>query len=94
MSDVLNQLATTIAARRGADPAQSYTALLLGDPAKAAQKVGEEAVEVVIAAMQGDRAQLIYESADLVYHLIVLLTAHGVDLADIETELAHRQQKQ
>ncbi len=93
MNDILAELNSIITARRTADPAQSYTALLLSDLPKAAQKVGEEAVEVVIAALQPDRTQLIYESADLVYHLLVLLAAKDVEFAEVEAELRRRQQK-
>ncbi len=66
-------------ARRGADPAASYTAQLLADPARAAKKLGEEAVEAAIAAVQGDRAALAGEAADVLYHLIALLAAAGVE---------------
>ena len=93
MSALIYELSSTIAARRNVDPEHSYTALLLNDLPKAAQKVGEEAVEVVIAALQHDRAQMIYESADLVYHLLVLLEAKGIEFTEVEAELRSRQQK-
>ncbi|WP_119167269.1 phosphoribosyl-ATP diphosphatase [Algihabitans albus] len=93
MSDaaVLERLLETIAARKQADPSESYTAKLLakGVP-KIAQKVGEEAVETVIEAMRGDRAALAAESADLLYHLLVLWTASGLDPADVWSKLAKR----
>lgn len=90
-SDVLARLAATIEARRGADAGRSYTAQLLADPARAAKKLGEEAVETVIAAAQGDKAALAAESADLVYHWLVLLAASGVTLDEVAAVLAQRE---
>ena len=89
--DVIARLAATIAARQGADPASSYTAQLLADPARAAKKLGEEAVETVIAATQGDGAALAAESADLIYHWLVLLAASGVSLDDVAAALEQRE---
>lgn len=86
----LPELAALLAARRSADPATSYTASLLAAPAKAAQKVGEEATEVVIEAISGNRERLREEAADLLYHLLVLLTAHDVPLAAVEAVLRGR----
>lgn len=86
----LNDLAATIAARQGADPETSWTAKLLSNPDKAAEKFGEEAVEAIIEATKGDTAKLTSEAADVVYHLLVMCAAHGVTLDDIETELARR----
>mgnify|MGYP001144336678 CR=1 FL=1 len=88
--DVLERLAATIEARKGGDPATSYTAKLLNDPALAAKKLGEEAVETVIAAIGNDREHLIAESADLLFHLLVLLKSRGVKLEDVEAALAQR----
>ena len=91
-TNVLDRLAATVAARRGADPASSYTArLLAAGPAKAAQKLGEEAVEAVIEAVRGDPAGLAAESADLLYHLTVLWAAAGVDPATVWAELERRE---
>ena len=75
-----NGIPIAIEARKGADPSASYTAQLLADPARAAKKLGEEAVETVIAAAQGDKAALASESADLIYHWLVALAASGVSL--------------
>ncbi|MEM1388311.1 MAG: phosphoribosyl-ATP diphosphatase [Pseudomonadota bacterium] len=87
----LEDLAATIAARRDADPESSWTARLLAKgPAKCAEKFGEEAVEAVIAAAQGDREALTREAADVLYHLLVMLAAQGLTLADVEAELARR----
>jgi phosphoribosyl-ATP pyrophosphohydrolase len=88
----LSSLEATIRARRDADPDQSYVARLFrkgGD--KIAQKVGEEAVEAVIAAARGDRAGLVGESADLLFHLAVLLAAHDLSFDDVLAELARRE---
>lgn len=92
MSDTLAKLEATIAARRGADPESSYVARLnaRGVP-KIAQKVGEEAVETVIAAMADDRAGLVGEAADLLFHLLVLLGARQVPLAEVLAELERRE---
>ena len=71
--------------------AQSWTAkLFAGGQEKAAKKLGEEAVETVIAAMQGDRGRLVSESADLLYHLMVVLAVGGVSLAEVMAELEGR----
>ena len=88
----LARLEATIAARRGADPGSSYVAKLnaRGVP-KIAQKVGEEAVETVIAAMADDRAGLVGEAADLIFHLMVLLGAKDVALAEVLAELDRRE---
>ena len=87
----LTDLAATILARRGADPETSWTARLLAEPEKAAEKFGEEAVEAIIEAVKGDRAALTSEAADALYHLLVMCAARGVTLAEIEAELAKRQ---
>ncbi|ODT90165.1 MAG: phosphoribosyl-ATP diphosphatase [Sphingobium sp. SCN 64-10] len=90
--DTLARLERTIIARREADPATSYVAKLRarGRP-KMAQKLGEEAVETVIAAIQGDTAGLTGEAADLLFHLIALLADCGVSLADVCAELDRRE---
>lgn len=92
MSDVLQRLSATIAARRGADPASSHTAAMLAKgPDKCAEKFGEEAVEAIVAAARRDRPALIAESADVLYHLMVMLAAQDVSLADVLAELARRE---
>ncbi|HTS88352.1 MAG TPA: bifunctional phosphoribosyl-AMP cyclohydrolase/phosphoribosyl-ATP diphosphatase HisIE [Gemmatimonadales bacterium] len=89
---LLTRLATTIAARAEERPAGSYTSSLLtsGVP-KVSQKVGEEAVEVVVAANAEDAGRLAAESADLFYHLLVLFRAKGVELQDVLRELDARR---
>ena len=90
--DTLERLVNTIASRRAADPEVSYVAKLnaKGVP-KIAQKLGEEATETVIAALSGSEADLVGESADLLFHLLVLLDAKGIALADVMAELDRRE---
>jgi phosphoribosyl-ATP pyrophosphohydrolase len=92
MSDfTLADLAAIIAKRAAASAETSYTkSLLAAGPARAAKKLGEEAVETVIAAVEGEREALISESADLLYHLLVVLEARGVALGDVLAELERR----
>jgi phosphoribosyl-ATP pyrophosphohydrolase len=92
MSDTLARLEATIAARRGADPASSYVASLFakGRP-RIARKLGEEAVEAVVAALAEDEAALTGEAADLIFHLMVLLNEAGIPLADVLAELDRRE---
>ena len=88
----LERLWRTIEARRGADPDTSYTAKLFSrGRAKIAQKLGEEAVEAVIEAVRGDAGALVGESADVLYHLLVLWADMGLTPADIAAELARRE---
>ena len=92
--NALDRLATTIAARKGADPDTSWTAKLLASgPEKCAEKFGEEAVEAIIEAVKGDQAKLTAEAADVLYHLLVMLAARDVTLADVLTELERREGK-
>ncbi|MFC6026793.1 MULTISPECIES: phosphoribosyl-ATP diphosphatase [Methylobacterium] len=87
----LADLAKLVASRAGTDPETSYTAKLLSEgPAKAAKKLGEEAVEAAIAAVQGDKTGLRNEAADVLYHLVVLLRAGGVELDAVMEELERR----
>lgn len=90
--EILADLATEIASRKMAPIDQSYTAKLLSQGIlKCAKKLGEEAVETALAAVEGDAGQIASESADLLYHLLVLLEATGVNLADVMAELARRK---
>jgi phosphoribosyl-ATP pyrophosphohydrolase len=92
VTEILRQLESTIAARRSADSAASYVAKLhAGGIPLIARKLGEEAVETVVAALSGDNQALTGEAADLLFHLIVLLDAKGLSLADVEAELARRE---
>ena len=87
----LDRLAATIADRKDADPDTSWTAKLLAKgPEKCAEKFGEEAVEAIIEAVKGDRDRLTAEAADVLYHLLVMLAARDVTLADVLAELDRR----
>jgi phosphoribosyl-ATP pyrophosphohydrolase len=90
--NTLERLEQTIAARRAAAPDTSYVAMLnaKGVP-KMAQKLGEEATEAVIAAISGSHEELVSESADLLFHLLVLLGAKGVLLEQVLAELDRRE---
>ncbi len=91
MSDVISGLETTLRERMSRSPEQSYTARLmaLGED-EIVKKIGEEAVEVILAAKGQGNARVVEESADLVYHLLVLLLARGLSWADVEVELVRR----
>lgn len=92
MSDAIDRLEAVIRARRAADPDTSYVAKLTArGRAKMAQKLGEEAVETVIAAIDGDRAAVASEAADLVFHLAVLLADLHLSFADVFAELDRRE---
>ncbi len=87
----LDRLWQTIEARKGASPETSWTAKLLHEGTEAAaKKLGEEAVEAVIAAVSGDKSALRAETADLLYHLLVTLAAAGLDPKEVAEELASR----
>jgi phosphoribosyl-ATP pyrophosphohydrolase len=89
---VLDRLFAVVESRRDADPAISHSARLLSrGPAKVAQKFGEEAVECLIEAVAGNREALIGESADVLYHLLVLWVSSGVNPADVWAELMRRE---
>lgn len=90
----LDRLYDQVMARKGGDPSKSYTAKLFteGVP-KCAKKVGEEAVEVGIAALAGTAKERVAESADLLYHLCVLWAAAGIDPNDVYAELAARESR-
>jgi phosphoribosyl-ATP pyrophosphohydrolase len=91
-SQTLDRLYQAILNRRGADPETSYTAKLFHrGRAKIAQKLGEEAIETVIEAMGGDKAKLAGESADLLYHLLVLWADAGLNPEDVYGVLAARE---
>ena len=89
---VLDRLFEVIESRRSADPERSHTARLLArGTAKIAQKMGEEAIETVIAGVEGERDALAAESADLLYHLLVLWADRGLKPEEVWTELERRR---
>jgi phosphoribosyl-ATP pyrophosphohydrolase len=90
-NDVLSRLAATLKDRRNARPEDSHTRRLLdGAPIKPAKKLGEEAVEVAIAALAQDEKALVGETADLLYHLLVVLESRHIPLDDVLDELERR----
>jgi phosphoribosyl-ATP pyrophosphohydrolase len=92
MADTLRRLEKMIRERRVADPALSYVASLFAKGrAKMAQKVGEEATETVIAAMQGDATALTSEAADLIFHMMILLEDSGISIDAVLSELERRE---
>lgn len=91
MDDLLQRLAAVIAQRRNGDPSQSYVASLFHKGEDAIlKKVGEEAVEAVLAAKGGNREQIVYETADLWFHSLVMLAANDLSPADVLAELERR----
>jgi phosphoribosyl-ATP pyrophosphohydrolase len=92
MAHTLDRLFDTIATRRGADPAKSYTAQLLSKGVeRCAKKFGEEAVEAALASVGGNKQAMISESADVLYHLLVLWAATGVEPAEVYAALEARE---
>jgi len=91
LGDTIDRLAGVVAARRGANPQKSWSARLLADPKLAAKKLAEEAVETALAAATGDTGAVAAESADLIYHWLVVLAAAGVTLDDVAAALEARE---
>ena len=90
--DVLHRLSDTLASRRHADPEKSYTAKLFANgPDSILKKVGEEAAELIMASKDGKRLNIIWESTDLVYHVMVLLAFHGLGIEDVCQEMRRRE---
>lgn len=87
----LDHLQTTFAQRKGADPSESYVArLFAGGIDKIGKKIGEEATELVIAAKNEDRKEIVWEAADLIFHTLVLLADEGIALDEVGTEFERR----
>lgn len=92
IGDVIGRLHAVVSSRAGGDPSESYTArLLAGGAETVARKLGEEALETVLAAVARDREALVSESADLLYHLLVAWAEAGIAPADVAAELARRE---
>ena len=92
MSEILNRLAETLEQRKSADPQSSYVAKLYSKGLDAIlKKVGEEATETVLAAKGGDRQQIVYETADLWFHCLVMLANQGIHPDEVLAELARRE---
>ncbi|MEH6360851.1 MAG: phosphoribosyl-ATP diphosphatase [Amylibacter sp.] len=94
MANTLTRLARKIESRKGADDKKSYAAKLFKrGPEKCAEKFGEEAIEAIIAAAKGDKKNLKEEAADVIFHLLVMLSSRGVTLEDVLEELERREGK-
>lgn len=92
MNEVLQRLTEILEARKSADPQSSYVAKLYAKGSDAIlKKIGEEATETVIAAKSGDKQQIVYETADLWFHTLVMLAYHGLHAEDVLNELARRE---
>lgn len=90
--DILQRLTETLEARKQASPESSYVAKLFSRGEDAIlKKIGEETTELILASKEGDRSHLVYETADLWFHCMVLLAQHGVSAADVLNELARRE---
>ncbi|MGO8755414.1 MAG: phosphoribosyl-ATP diphosphatase [Gallionellaceae bacterium] len=92
MNEILQRLTETLEARKQAAPGTSYVASLFSRGEDAIlKKIGEEATEVILASKQGDRTHLVYETADLWFHCMVLLAQHGLSANDVLNELTRRE---
>ncbi len=90
--EILRRLTETIESRKTASPESSYVAKLFSKGEDAIlKKIGEEATEVILASKGGDRTHLVYETADLWFHCMVLLSRHGLSVDDVMNELARRE---
>ena len=90
--DILHRLSETLAARRHADPETSYTAkLFAGGPDSILKKIGEESAELIMAAKDGKRLNIVWESTDLIYHTMVLLSFYGMGIEDVLQEMRRRE---
>ena len=90
--DILQRLSETLASRRHADPETSYTAKLFAKgPDSILKKIGEECAELIMAAKDGKRVNIVYESADVVFHMMALLTFFGIGIDDVLKELQRRE---
>jgi len=90
MNDILKELEQVLENRKNESPEESYVASLYAEPDKMLKKIGEEATETIIAAKNGDRNQIIHETADLWFHIMVMLVEKGLSPEDILNELARR----
>lgn len=94
MSDtnILDRLEATLLSRKGASPETSYTAKLFAKgPNSILKKIGEEGAELIMASKDGDRGEIVYEAADVLYHMMVLLTHHDISVQEVLQELARRE---
>ena len=90
--DVLHRLSETLAARRHADPESSYTAQLFAKgPDSILKKIGEECAELIMAGKEGNKLHVVWESTDVIYHVMVLLAFNGLSIDDVLQEMRRRE---
>jgi phosphoribosyl-ATP pyrophosphohydrolase len=90
--DILHRLSETLASRRHADPETSYTAKLFASgPDSILKKIGEESAELIIAAKDGKRLNIVWESTDVIFHVLVLLAYYGLSIEDVSQEMRRRE---
>lgn len=90
--DVFSRLSATLAGRRNADPASSYTAKLYAHgPDSILKKIGEESAELIVASKDGQRDSIVHEAADVIFHVMALLAFHDLSIDDVRRELARRE---
>lgn len=90
--DILHRLSETLASRRHADPETSYTAkLFAGGPDSILKKIGEESAELIMASKDGKRLNIVWESTDLIFHVLVLLAYYGLSIEDVSQEMRRRE---
>ena len=90
--DILHRLSETLASRRHADPETSYTAKLFANgPDSILKKIGEESAELIMAAKDGKRLNIVRESTDVIYHILVLLAFYGLSIEDVSQEMRRRE---
>lgn len=90
--DMLHRLSETLIARRNADPTTSYTAQLFANgPDSILKKIGEESAELIMASKDGKRLKIVWESTDVIYHVMVLLAFYGLGIEDVLQEMRRRE---
>ena len=90
--DILHRLSETLAARKHADPEKSYTAKLIADgPDSILKKIGEECAELIMAGKEGKRLKVVWESTDVIYHILVLLAYYDLGIEDVSQEMRRRE---
>lgn len=91
-TDILHRLSETLIERRKADPETSYTAQLLSKgPDSILKKIGEECAELIMAGKEGNRLHVVWESTDVLYHVMVLLAFYGLSIEDLLQEMRRRE---
>jgi phosphoribosyl-ATP pyrophosphohydrolase len=90
--DILHRLSETLASRRNADPETSYTAsLFVNGPDSILKKIAEECAELIMASKDGKRLNIVWESTDVIYHVLVLLAFYGLTIEDVSQEMRRRE---